>query len=250
MGGWYQQASGELFRGFAISPDDVVVDVGCGLGGNSLFCANQGAYVIFTDPDADKVHALQSRMENSSARGWDGHVSDSSPLPIADNTATRVILSEVLEHVEHPAKLMAEVVRIAQPGALFFLSVPDAEGERLQKKVAPDAHFKAPNHIHIFERIQFTELVQNAGLTILHHELYGFYWSIWMTLYWATASTSGENAKEATHENLEPPFHPLLEDWSKVWQHVIRLPEGNQIRQALDQILPKNQIIIARKQLI
>ena len=59
------------------------------------------------------------------------------PLPIADNTATRVILSEVLGHVEHPAKLMAEVVRIAQPGALFFLSVPDAEAK--DSKRWPDA---------------------------------------------------------------------------------------------------------------
>lgn len=31
--GWYQNDSDELFRGFPISAEDIVVDVGCGAGG-------------------------------------------------------------------------------------------------------------------------------------------------------------------------------------------------------------------------
>lgn len=247
LGGWYQKATGELYRGFPVSADDVVLDVGCGQGGNALFCAQQGAYIIFTDPEADKVQSLEARLLESPACGWEGHVSDSRPLPVADNTATRIILSEVLEHVEKPEELLREVVRTGRSGALFFLSVPDALGEELQKAVAPAAHFLPPNHVNIFSREAFAALVQEAGLVVEQHRFYGFYWSVWMTLYWATQRASGVLMDGATRDQLEPPFHPLLDRWALLWQDMLNLPDGKLLREQFDAILPKNQIIVARK---
>src|SRR3546814_10472725 len=36
LGGWYREDTGELFRGMPIGAGDVVVDVGCGAGVNSV----------------------------------------------------------------------------------------------------------------------------------------------------------------------------------------------------------------------
>lgn len=81
---------------------------------------------------------------------------------------------EVIEHVDYPLETLKELERIGQPGALYLLSVPDALGEHVQKPIAPDNYYTKPNHIHIFERARFAEQVEQAGLTIIEHDTYGF----------------------------------------------------------------------------
>ena len=51
-------------------------------------------------------------------------------------------------------------------GAHYILSVPDPLCERLAKRIAPVEAFQKPNHIRIFEREQFADLVRGAGLVI------------------------------------------------------------------------------------
>ena len=38
-----------------------------------------------------------------------------------------------------------------------------------------------------------------------------------------------------------------MNDWARLWQQFIQIPEAAPVKQALDQLLPKSQIIIARK---
>ena len=116
--GWFLNASDELFSGFAISAEDVVLDVGCGAGGASLFSAQRGAHVVFSDEVAEKIEALREKLTRTPARAVEGLVSDSNPLPLADAYATRVIALEVLEHVDDPAAMIPDLVRVGRPGAL------------------------------------------------------------------------------------------------------------------------------------
>ncbi len=249
MAGWFQNHSNELFRGFPISPDDVVLDVGCGAGGASLFCARRGAHVIFTDSDAGKIAALEERVRDSGARKVEGWVSDSLPLPVADGQASRIVALEMLEHVEQPGAILRELFRVGQPGALYFLSVPAQVSEELQRPLAPAAHFQAPNHINVFSEAAFAQLVTDAGLVIESRHSYGFYWTLWMMLYWTLARAEGRSFEGATHDQLAPPHHALLDDWATLWHRVIHLPGGDVLREGLDRTLPKTQIILARKPL-
>ncbi|MGH8434017.1 MAG: class I SAM-dependent methyltransferase [Pseudomonas sp.] len=249
MGGWFQNATDELFRGFSITADDVVLDLGCGHGGSTLFCARRGAHVIFTDSEAAKVEALREKVRETPARQAEGIVSDSLPLPLADNLASKVIALEVLEHVEQPLAILQELVRVGRPGAQYFISVPDQASEELQQAVAPALHFKSPNHIQVYSREAFAELVEGAGLIIESRHYYGFYWTLWMMLFWSTKQAEGHAFSGATHDQIEPPFHPLLNSWATLWHATINLPSGEKIRTALDQALPKSQIILARKPL-
>ena len=245
--GWYQNDTNELFVDFPISAKDIVVDVGCGGGGATMFCANRGAHVVFTDVMAEKIDELVALVASTPARACQGIVSDSCPLPLDNDFATRIMAMEMLEHVEDPVEVLRELVRIGQPGALYLLSVPDAAAARLQQGLAPAEYFQRPNHIHIFEREEFAQLVQGAGLEIVSRATYGFFWTLWMCMYWVSGDAVAGRPEKVSHDAAQPPYFPLLDDWASVWYRLISLPQSAALRKALDEALPKSQIIIARK---
>lgn len=41
--------------------------------------------------------------------------------------------------------------------------------------------------------------------------------------------------------------HPIMEHWIGLWDGVQQHPDGHKIRDALNQLLPKSQFIVARK---
>lgn len=235
LSGWFHRDSGELFEGFPINAEDTVLDIGCGDGPFAQFCAERGAEVIFADIDAVKVAAVEAMLKQSPARAVLPLVTDANPIPLPDGRANKIIAMEVLEHVADPAQFMAELVRVARPGAQFLLTVPDPLGESVQKKLAPAAYFEAPNHIRVFQRDEFEQLILDAGLIIERRADYGFYWSIWWFMFWACK------------QDLSPPWHPLLDSWTHTWNMLLSMPDGPRIKKALDEAMPKSQAIIARK---
>ena len=236
LAGWFQVETGELVDGFAITADDTVVDVGCGDGSASTtFAAAQGAEIIAADIDPQALGETRRKLEKSRARRYETHVTDSNPLPLADERASRVIAMEVLEHVEDPAQFMSELIRVAQPGALFLLTVPDPTSEAVQKRVAPPVYWERPNHLRVFGRDDFIQLVDTSGLTIHRHFFRGFYWAVWWAMFWAADQEFGD------------PEVPMLRHWTESWHALITSPKGQRIKEALDAQLPKSQGIIAQK---
>lgn len=253
MSGWYLHDSAELLRGFAIGQQDTVLDFGCGEGGAALFAARQGAEVIFADTDAGKLAMLEASMREAHARAWRsvvcGDLCSGERLPLADGSVSKIIAMEVLEHVTEPAVVMAELVRVAAPGAQFLVSVPAPVSEALQKAIAPPVHFLAPNHIHIFTHEAFERLIVDSGLVIEQVHRSGFFWSLWMCFYWVSLRSSGGEVIGATRDAIVPPYPPLLDQWARTWRMLIDLPEGMALKHLLDELLPKSQAIIARKPL-
>jgi SAM-dependent methyltransferase len=235
LSGWYRHASGELLEGFRIGAEDTVVDVGCGDGHMAHFAASRGAEVIFADVDPAKVARVGELLSGLPARAVRGLVSDANPLPLPDARASRVIATEVLEHVDDPVQFMAELVRIGAPGAQYLLTVPDALIENLQRPIAAPAYFEKPNHIRVFTRDAFEALVTESGLVVERRVKYGFYWSIWWCFFWACK------------HDLDAPWHELLRNWDRTWGSLLELPDGMRIKRVLDEFMPKSQALVARK---
>jgi SAM-dependent methyltransferase len=232
--GGFNFHTGELRPGFAITAEDVVLDVGCGEGIESLFCARQGAHVIYADSDPDQVAIAGRRLAGAGARALTPVVSDTNPLPLPDGIASRVIAAEVIEHVDDPAQFLSELVRAGRPGALYLLAVPDPAAEELQRGLAAPAHFQKPNHIRVIGRDEFARMITDAGLVIQQRGAYGFYQSIWWMFFWiCKVDLSGG--------------HPLLDSWSQTWRALLDTPGSADVRRALNDVLPKSQYIVARK---
>lgn len=249
LDGWFLNDSGELLKGFAITADDSVLDVGCGEGVATLFAVRQGASVIFTDSEHDKVRDLARQVEAHCAKASLGLVSNSLPLPLADGCASKVVCMEVLEHIAEPEPFMAELVRMGRPGAQYLLSVPAPAGEHLQKGIAPASYYQSPNHVQIFSAERFAALVEEAGLVIEHRQASGFFWVMGMIFFWAGERAAGRDPGGAVRDRIQPPFMPLMESWARTWQDLLTQPGGLAIKQTLDSFLPKSQVIIARKPL-
>jgi SAM-dependent methyltransferase len=249
LDGWFRGETGELLKGFAIGADDTLLDVGCGEGVATLFAVRQGASVIFTDSELDKVRELARQVEAQSTRANLGLVSNSLPLPLADGCASKVVCMEVLEHIEEPEPFMAELVRMGRPGAQYLLSVPAPVGEHLQKGIAPASYYQSPNHVQIFTHERFAALVEDAGLVIEHRQVNGFFWVMGMIFFWASERAAGRDLEGAVRDRIQAPYPPLMESWARTWQDLLALPEGPAIKQLLDQLMPKSQVIIARKPL-
>lgn len=235
LSGWYRTDTGELYTGVPVGPEDVVVDVGCGDGTIAYFCAMRGARVILSDIDPAALAHAGCRFANMPADRFHRIVTDSNPLPLGDGTASVVICTEVIEHVDDCAQLLSELVRVGRPGARYLLSVPDPIAEELQRPVAAPAHYEKPNHIRIIQRDAFVRMVGEAGLRVESHSFGGFFWSIWNLFFWITGN-----------EAFSTP-HPLLDSWTHTWEALLDTPRGTEVKAILDSLLPKNQIIVARK---
>ena len=235
LSGWYRQESGELFEGFPINSDDIVADIGCGHGGNASFCGARCAEIIITDIDPATVAAAEQRLKNSCSCKVTAIVSDSYPLSIEGGVVSKIVSTDVIEHVDDPMLFLRELVRIGRPGAAYFLTAPDAVHERLQKPLALPAYFERPNHVRIVDRDEFSRLVTDSGLVVERQGHFGFYWALWFTLFWAC------------DVDLSSPRHPALDHWSQTWQALLGTDKGPAIKRALDNLLPKTQYIIARK---
>ncbi|MHB8137172.1 MAG: class I SAM-dependent methyltransferase [Smithellaceae bacterium] len=243
--GWYQLETGELFTGFKVSRDDIVLDVGCGEGNATLFCARQGAHVAFSDIDAEKITALIKKVKRTRARKVEGFVSDTTPLPLPDEYATRILSTEILEHTPKPEKIMSELVRVGKPGALYLITVPDSRSEMLQKPVAAPVYFSEPNHIQIIDKKSFVRLVENSGLKVERYDTWGFYWTFFMSVFWLVHQE--ECFHDAVLDCIKPPYHPVLQSWSNTWAELMKLNGSERLMESLDKYLPKTQVIIARK---
>jgi SAM-dependent methyltransferase len=244
LSGWFNNATGELFTGFFIGPDDVVADIGCGQGGHAQFCAQHGARLILVDADARRVAQAAARLAAVPDHApFEQHVSACDPLPLADKIATRIMCSEVLEHVDSPEALIAEMARIGRPGARYLFTCPAPDAEALQKLIAPDSYFERPNHVRVIQHDEMTRYIEAAGLVIEQRHAYGFFWSVWLAFFW----TCGISLEEATDKSFQLPGQVVLDNWLRTWQSLLDQPGGAKIKHALDAMMPKSQMVIARK---
>jgi SAM-dependent methyltransferase len=87
------------------------VDLGCGLGGYSKVLGERGL-------DVRGFDVVPEYVERARELGVKAELYDGERLPLADDSVDTVFLIEVIEHLEDPARLLAEAARVARGGVL------------------------------------------------------------------------------------------------------------------------------------
>jgi|FLYL01.1.fsa_nt_gi SAM-dependent methyltransferase len=102
--------------------DGWLLDVGCDGGTLLERIADKAgaARVVALDLSRDAVAYTVGKRPD-----FDGLVADAEGLPFKDGTFAAIFCSEVMEHIEHPEKLFAEIKRCLAPGGYAVVAVPN-----------------------------------------------------------------------------------------------------------------------------
>lgn len=94
-----------------------VLDLGCGAGFLSNYLAARGHRVCGLDADAESLAVARAYDETGTVEYTRG---DACALPYPDASFDVVCAMDLIEHVEDPARLVAEASRVLAPGGVFF----------------------------------------------------------------------------------------------------------------------------------
>ena len=112
--------------------DGVGIDIGCGLGTESVSLARDGRRIIGIDYDHATAHTAATLLDGTVC-------ADARVIPIASNALDWVCSSHIIEHFTDPDRHVAEIARVLRPGGVGVVLTPNEP-----------ADFENPFHVHLF----------------------------------------------------------------------------------------------------
>lgn len=127
MGRWSRRLAPEFLKFVGMAPGERVLDVGCGTG-HLAFAVAAGAAPAFVQAvDLSAAYVDHARRKNNDPK-IDFRVGDACALQFANGSFDRVLSLLVLHFVPQPERAIAEMRRVARPGAVVGATVWDARG--------------------------------------------------------------------------------------------------------------------------
>jgi len=179
------------FSKMNLDDDDVVLDLGCGEGRHAigLSALNARLRCVALDKNIVDVKTAQQRWREFAPSADHCPLfmqADGEQLPFAENSFSKVICSEVLEHIANYEFFLAEIQRVLKPGGLLAISVPRAWPERICWWLSREYHEVDGGHLRIFRERELQGKVRELGFDLLSrhwaHALHVPYW--WLRCMW------------------------------------------------------------------
>ena len=139
-----------------MKPNQRILDAGAGQ------CQYRGIF--------NKRHRYVSQDLGVGDKNWDfSHIDIRSPIdaiPEKSKSFDYIILTQVLEHVNNPEKVMKELARLLKPYGKILLTAPLCAGEH-----------QMPHHYYNYTREGIKYLSSNAGLKVVTIKPMGGYFT-------------------------------------------------------------------------
>lgn len=107
----------EALRRYTNNKSAVLLDAGCGPGGNSLFLKDFGA-ITGLDPSGEALRYARGEAYTTLVQG------SVTELPFQNASFDIVAALDVIEHIEDDTRALQEMFRVLKPSGLLLLTVP------------------------------------------------------------------------------------------------------------------------------
>jgi ubiquinone/menaquinone biosynthesis C-methylase UbiE len=127
MGRWSRRLAAPFLAFAGLARGERVLDVGCGTGSLTFLLAQRPELEAIAGVDYAAPYIEHATRRNTDARVT-FRVGDATALPFPDASFDRVLCQLVLHFVPEPERAVAEMRRVARPGATVAAAVWDARG--------------------------------------------------------------------------------------------------------------------------
>jgi SAM-dependent methyltransferase len=107
-----------------IEPGARALDVGCNTGPMLIPLRQRGYDVVGIDISADDVQQAERYLRERGLPAGQLSVGDGTSLPFRDQSFDLILLIDILEHTDHPERIISEARRLLVPGGIAIATVP------------------------------------------------------------------------------------------------------------------------------
>jgi len=106
--------------------DKIVLDIGCGAAGKTLYYASCGVKKIYGMDIIPKYkeEALALALDKKLIDKFEFVLTDASNLPFADETFDTIVMNDAMEHLSQPVKVLNECYRVLKPEGRLYVNFP------------------------------------------------------------------------------------------------------------------------------
>lgn len=166
-----------------------VLDVAGGTGYIGRKIVQMGGTYINLDISTGMLNLAKDKLSSMSG-DYLLLLSDVHKIPLQDNQVDVALLSEALEHLENPNKVLGEVFRVLKPSGTVIITNPNPFWAPIEL-IAEMVKFKAPEgpHKYIYHR-ELMRMIERVGFSILTIDI-DFMPSDWTPWRWLETKFRG-----------------------------------------------------------
>ncbi len=145
-----------------------VLDVGCGAGSVAKAVKRARPDLVVCGCDISQAALAAARADTA---GVEFDQAGAEHLPYRDGEFDFVWIFDVLEHVDSPQRVLAEVARVLRPGGVFHIVLPlEGQPHTLYSMIGCGTRWTAKvrhgGHIQIFSAERFQAMADGSGLPV------------------------------------------------------------------------------------
>jgi SAM-dependent methyltransferase len=148
-----------LLEMLSLSPDDYLVEVGCGGGAFLNLALQSGCRAAAIDHSQEMVFLAQEVNQEAVRAGrLDIQLAGATTLPFPDGVFTAAVMTGVLGFLAEPVVALAELRRVLSPGGRLAVL-----GSDIRLRGTPAAPEPMASYLHFYSDDEFRQLALDAG---------------------------------------------------------------------------------------